>query len=66
MLALHPGEVSTDMANIEVEWEVPNVIEAPESVRCMLSVIVEKGWGGSGEEKGEASFWTWEGTRYPW
>ena len=75
MLALHPGEVSTDMANISLPWSVPNVIGAPESVAAMIKVIGEKGKiehdeGRSVSDKenvdGEASFWTWKGERYPW
>jgi hypothetical protein len=42
----------------------------------MLKVIAEKGKGGADEggrmsaggkqEEGAATFWTWEGRRYPW
>lgn len=80
VLALHPGEVATDMAaNVDLAWEVEGIITPEESVRCMLKVIHEKGFGGADEggvvsrrnegvkgEVGEASFWTWEGRRYPW
>jgi NAD(P)-dependent dehydrogenase (short-subunit alcohol dehydrogenase family) len=79
VLALHPGEVSTDMANVTVDWDVEGVITPQESVRCMLKVIEEKGAGGVDEggkqsaaaggkplEDGTATFWTWEGNRYPW
>jgi hypothetical protein len=62
------------MANIAVDWEVEGIITPEESVRCMLRVIDEKGWGGvddsgcksGGGRRGEASFWTWEGRGYPW
>jgi hypothetical protein len=56
------------MANMSLGWEVEGIITAPESVRGMLKVIGEKGYGGVDDagRKGEASFWTWEGTRYPW
>ncbi|KAF4550163.1 Short chain dehydrogenase-like protein 20 [Elsinoe fawcettii] len=60
VLAMHPGEVSTDMGNIEVGWTVEGIISAEESVRGMLRVIESKGINDSG------SFWTWEGQRYPW
>ena len=60
VLAMHPGEVQTDMANIEVGWEVEGIMTPKESVEGMLRVIPEKGI----EESG--SFWTWEGTRHPW
>lgn len=80
VLALHPGEVTTDMAsNVSVEWEVEGIISPRESIGCMLRVIGEKGWGGADqggvasamamgrrEEEGAATFWTWEGNRYPW
>jgi hypothetical protein len=80
VLAIHPGEVATDMAaNVDLAWEVEGIISPEESVRCMLKVIREKGWEGEDEggvvsrrmegvkgEVGEASFWTWEGNRYPW
>ncbi|KAH6717123.1 short-chain dehydrogenase [Leptodontidium sp. MPI-SDFR-AT-0119] len=79
VLALHPGEVSTDMANVAVDWEIEGIISPQESVKCMLKVIAEKGFGGideggvstareegKREEHGAATFWTWEGSRYPW
>jgi hypothetical protein len=79
VLALHPGEVSTDMANVSLDWDVEGIIAPRESIACMLKVISEKGWGGSDEgghrtsimdgmkeETGAATFWTWEGKRYPW
>ncbi|CZT43566.1 related to protoporphyrinogen oxidase [Rhynchosporium secalis] len=79
-LALHPGEVSTDMAaNVSPDWDVEGIISPEESIRCMLKVIAEKGFGGIDEggvwsaksegrkrEDGEATFWTWEGEQYPW
>lgn len=80
VLAIHPGEVNTDMAsNVSLDWEVEGIITPEESIKCMLKVISEKGAGGSDTggiataqkegrryEDGEASFWTWEGRRYPW
>lgn len=80
MLAIHPGEVSTDMAaSVNLEWEVEGIISPRESIEGMLRVIGEKGWGGVDEggrrsiegegrkeEEGAATFWTWEGRRYPW
>jgi len=78
VLALHPGEVSTDMANVSLDWDVEGIISPQESITCMLKVIGEKGWGGTDEggrvsgvqdgkkEDGAATFWTWEGKRYPW
>ncbi|KAI6713237.1 hypothetical protein JHW43_004217 [Diplocarpon mali] len=79
VLALHPGEVATDMANVHLGWEVEGIISVKESVRGMLGVVGEKGWGGSDEggvrsarmegrreEDGAATFWTWQGVRYPW
>ncbi|KIW11792.1 hypothetical protein PV08_09064 [Exophiala spinifera] len=60
VLALHPGEVKTDMANIEVDWEVEGIIDADESVSKMLKVIGEKDKSDSG------TFWCWDGREYPW
>ncbi len=79
-MAIHPGEVTTDMAaNVNVDWDVEGIITPQESIRCMLRVIKEKGFGGVDEggrlamdkmggrtEEGAANFWTWEGRRYPW
>ncbi|KAH6673847.1 short-chain dehydrogenase [Halenospora varia] len=76
VLALHPGEVTTDMAaNADISWEVPS-IGAEESISGMLRVIGEKGRGGVDEggrkrgggevEEGAATFWTWDGRKYPW
>ncbi|KAI1615087.1 3-oxoacyl-reductase [Exophiala viscosa] len=60
VLAMHPGEVQTDMANIEVDWEVEGIIDADESVTKMLKVIGEKDKSQSG------TFWCWDGREYPW
>ena len=67
----------TDMAaNVSLDWDVEGIISPKESIRCMLKVIAEKGKGGVDEggssgasgkvEEGAATFWTWEGRRYPW
>ena len=80
VLAIHPGEVKTEMAaNVSVDWDVEGIIGPEESIACMLKVIAEKGRGGldeggrvsattkgKREEEGSATFWTWEGRRYPW
>ncbi|KIW33659.1 uncharacterized protein PV07_00492 [Cladophialophora immunda] len=55
VLAIHPGEVQTDMANIDVDWEVEGIITPEESVTKMLKVIGEKGKDDSG------TFWCWDG-----
>ncbi|RAK89369.1 short-chain dehydrogenase [Aspergillus costaricaensis CBS 115574] len=60
VLALHPGEVETDMANMQLEWIVEGVIQPRESVEGMLRVIKEKGEGDNG------SFWCWDGRSHPW
>ncbi|TKX24259.1 hypothetical protein C1H76_3501 [Elsinoe australis] len=60
ILAMHPGEVATDMQNIETGWTVEGIITPEESVMGMMKVIQSKGIKDSG------SFWTWEGERYPW
>lgn len=71
VLALHPGEVATDMAsNVDLAWEIDGIITPEESVRGMLKVIDEKGKGGRDERGGKAvgvaTFWDWEGRAYPW
>ncbi|KAK7905350.1 hypothetical protein LTR67_000071 [Exophiala xenobiotica] len=55
VLAMHPGEVKTDMANVDVDWEVEGIINADESVTKMLKVIGEKDASQSG------TFWCWDG-----
>ncbi|KAI1736440.1 NAD(P)-binding protein [Xylaria scruposa] len=60
ILALHPGEVQTDMANIQLDWEVKGSITPEESVSGMLKVIAEKGEADSG------TFWCWDGRNHPW
>jgi len=60
VLAIHPGEVSTDMANIDVDWEVEGILTPQESVEKMLSVIIGK------TSKDSGTFWTWEGKEHPW
>ncbi|MCJ1421021.1 hypothetical protein MMC32_007383 [Xylographa parallela] len=55
ILAMHPGEVATDMANISVGWEVDGILTPTESVSAMLKVIPTKKIEHSG------TFWTWEG-----
>lgn len=60
VLAVHPGEVSTDMANIDLAWEVEGIISAEESIRSVLQVIESKGPNESG------TFWTWDGREHPW
>ncbi|KAJ5148633.1 hypothetical protein N7448_000211 [Penicillium atrosanguineum] len=60
ILAMHPGEVQTDMANVELGWEVDGMIDPPESVEGMLKVIKEK------DEKDNGTFWCWDGRIHPW
>ena len=54
IIAIHPGEVTTDMANIDVSWDVEGQITAQESVTACIKVIESKGKDDSG------TFWTWE------
>jgi NAD(P)-dependent dehydrogenase (short-subunit alcohol dehydrogenase family) len=54
ILAMHPGEVATDMANVQLPWEVQGIISAEESVKRMIEVITSKGIQHSG------TFWTYE------
>ncbi|KIW06261.1 uncharacterized protein PV09_02733 [Verruconis gallopava] len=60
ILALHPGEVATDMANIDLGWEVEGQMTAEQSVSALLEVIPSKTPDQSG------TFWTWENKPYPW
>ena len=55
ILALHPGEVSTDMTFIEITWEVDaEVLTTEKSVAYCIKVIESKGIEDSG------TFWTYE------
>ncbi|EON64728.1 hypothetical protein W97_03961 [Coniosporium apollinis CBS 100218] len=60
ILALHPGEVATDMSNISVPWQVEGIITPEQSVVAMIDVIQSKGIQHSG------TFWTWQNQPYPW
>jgi NAD(P)-dependent dehydrogenase (short-subunit alcohol dehydrogenase family) len=73
VLAIHPGEVKTDMAtSINVPWTVEGQMEVEESVRGVLKIIDSVGWGGLNEGGGKeskdqgATFWDWNGKRHPW
>lgn len=56
VMALHPGEVETDMAaNAELSWEVEGVMSVEQSVGKCIRTIEQKAEGESG------TFWTWEG-----
>ncbi|SPJ72672.1 related to protoporphyrinogen oxidase [Fusarium torulosum] len=60
VLALHPGEVHTDMNSGSVPWDVGTLLETNESVKGMLQVIGEKNYNDSG------TFWCWDGRTHPW
>ncbi|GAB7360449.1 hypothetical protein MBLNU230_g8403t1 [Neophaeotheca triangularis] len=60
VLALHPGEVGTDMANVELGWEVEGIMTPQQSVEGCIRVIESKGIQHSG------TFWTWENKPHPW
>ncbi|KAH7075561.1 hypothetical protein BKA63DRAFT_300412 [Paraphoma chrysanthemicola] len=60
ILAMHPGEVATDMANVQLPWEVQGIISVEESVSRMIGVIRSKGIQHSG------TFWTYENKPYVW
>jgi NAD(P)-dependent dehydrogenase (short-subunit alcohol dehydrogenase family) len=68
ILAVHPGEVNTDMAkSVSLAWEVDGLISPQESVGKMIDLIYVHGRGGEKEgEKGVARYLTWEGNEYPW
>ena len=71
ILAMHPGEVQTygtllskdvssltvssDMADIQLDWEVQGSIQPKESVEGMLKVIRDK------TEDDSGTFWCWDG-----
>lgn len=48
-------DTPSDMANIDVDWEVEGIIQADESVSKMLGVIQSKGKDDTG------TFWCWDG-----
>ncbi|KAL4786818.1 putative short-chain dehydrogenase [Aspergillus varians] len=61
ILALHPGEVATDMGKTEISWDINGgQISAQESVSALIGVIESK------TVKDTGTFWTWENTEYPW
>ena len=55
ILAMHPGEVSTDMGNIQTEWDVEGIISPKQSVSMMLKVLASRTLADTG------TFWTYEG-----
>ncbi|KAI0198038.1 NAD(P)-binding protein [Astrocystis sublimbata] len=60
VLSLHPGEVETDMAEIELGWDVRGSISPGDSVFNMLKTIEEK------DENDTGTFWCWDGSSHPW
>lgn len=60
ILAIHPGEVATDMADIDVGWEVGGQMTPQESVRALIPVIESK------KPEDSGTFWTWKNEQYPW
>ncbi|QKX54517.1 uncharacterized protein TRUGW13939_01604 [Talaromyces rugulosus] len=61
ILALHPGEVATDMGKIDISWDIDGgQIAAEDSVNGMVQVIQSKTIEHTG------TFWTWENKNYPW
>lgn len=60
ILAMHPGDVSTDTADSNLGWDVEGILTPQESVEAMLRVIPTKTIEHSG------TFWTWEGSEHPW
>ncbi|RMX77811.1 hypothetical protein D0869_09591 [Hortaea werneckii] len=54
IILLHPGEVMTDMAKIEVGWDIGDQLTPAESVSGCLETIESKNQNDSG------TFWTWE------
>nr|POE90596.1 c-factor [Quercus suber] len=60
VLALHPGEVKTEMADVDLPWNVEGQMSVEQSVGACRRTIEGKGSRESG------TFWTWEGEAYPW
>lgn len=60
ILLLHPGEVETDMANIDLAWEVVGQMTPEESVAACIKTVESKTPADSG------TFWTWNNESYPW
>lgn len=54
ILCLHPGEVKTDMANLELGWEVEGIMTPQESVKQCIQTIESKTYEDSG------TFWKWD------
>lgn len=54
ILCLHPGEVKTDMSNLELAWEVEGEMTPQESVRQCIETIESKTYEDSG------TFWKWD------
>jgi hypothetical protein len=52
---MEADKFTSDMANIDVQWEVEGIITPEESVTKMLVVFAEKGKDDSG------TFWCWDG-----
>lgn len=55
VLAVHPGEVATDMANLDLGWDVVGQMSVEESVGACIGVVESKTPADSG------SFWQWDG-----
>lgn len=60
IMAMHPGEVATDMANISLDWDVEGTITPEQSVSGMIPVIESK------DIRDTGTFYTWEGKEHPW
>lgn len=60
VLAIHPGEVQTDMADLELPFEVDGVISADESAAGVLRVLRGK------DESATGGFWRWDGREHCW
>jgi len=60
VLAMHPGEVATDMGNVDLVGDIEGIMTPQESVAKMMQVIPAK------TEQDSGTFWTWEGKIHPW
>lgn len=70
-MAVHPGEVQTEMADVAVPWDVGATMTAAESVRAVLAVVERRGEEMrrallEGRDEGVARFWDWSGEEHSW
>lgn len=61
VIAVHPGEVETDMGtSVDIDWDIGVQLSPQESVAACIKVIESKTPDDTG------TFWQWENRPYPW